>query len=63
MRTEYRSRGETQGNAILGQRFVLQMSDVHAGPGPHSFNLETEDKFLADEMQPELRYAASVFAP
>ena len=31
---------------ILGRRFVLQMSDVHAGPGPHSVDSEKEDKFV-----------------
>jgi hypothetical protein len=31
---------------LLGRRFALQLSDVHAGPGPHSPNSETEDQFV-----------------
>jgi hypothetical protein len=31
---------------LLGRRFALQLSDVHAGPGPHSENSDTEDQFL-----------------
>ena len=37
-----------EANAILGRRFVLQMSDVHAGPGPHSVDSEKEDKFVIE---------------
>ncbi len=33
---------------ILGGRFVLQSSNVHAGAGPHSPNSETDDKFVID---------------
>jgi hypothetical protein len=32
----------------LGNRFVLQSSNVHAGPGPHEPNSETDDKFVID---------------
>ena len=35
-----------EADAILGRRFVLQMSDVHAGPGPHSVDSEKEEKFV-----------------
>ena len=35
-----------QAIALLGRRFALQLSDVHAGPGPHSPNSETEDQFV-----------------
>jgi hypothetical protein len=35
-----------QANDLLGRRFALQLSDVHAGPGPHSPNSETEDQFV-----------------
>jgi hypothetical protein len=31
---------------ILGKRFVLQMSDVHAGPGPHVANSAKEQDFV-----------------
>jgi hypothetical protein len=31
---------------ILGRRFALQMSDVHAGPGPRVANSEGEDQFV-----------------
>jgi hypothetical protein len=31
---------------ILGKRFVLQMSDVHAGPGPHVVNSAKEQDFV-----------------
>jgi hypothetical protein len=34
------------GQAALGRQFVLQMSDVHAGPGPNGSNSEAEDQFL-----------------
>jgi hypothetical protein len=113
-----------QAMSLLGRRFVLQLSDVHAGAGPHSLNSEAGEQFvlgyngrivtgfqmrtaaegdsavmgaegnpplalrksidlamepnsagkrvnyleiyepdvLADEMQPDLRYAASLFA-
>jgi hypothetical protein len=30
----------------LGNRFVLQMSDVHAGPGPHVANSKQEEQFV-----------------
>lgn len=32
----------------LGRRFVLQMSDIHAGPGPHVPSSEEEDRFIID---------------
>ncbi len=32
--------------SILGSRFALQLSDVHAGAGPHSPNSDTEDQFV-----------------
>jgi hypothetical protein len=32
----------------LGKRFVLQSSNVHAGPGPHEANSEADDKFVID---------------
>jgi hypothetical protein len=31
---------------LLGRRFVLQSSDVHAGPGPHVPNSQKEDEFV-----------------
>jgi hypothetical protein len=31
---------------LLGSRFALQLSDVHAGPGPHSPNSENEDELV-----------------
>jgi hypothetical protein len=31
---------------VLGHRLALQLSDVHAGPGPHSANSEGEDQFV-----------------
>lgn len=31
---------------ILGRRFVLQMCDVHAGPGPRGATSEAENKFV-----------------
>lgn len=31
---------------LLGNRFALQSSDVHAGPGPHSTDSEAEDEFV-----------------
>jgi hypothetical protein len=31
---------------VLGHRFVLQSSDVHAGPGPHVANSEKEDEYV-----------------
>jgi hypothetical protein len=34
------------GMHVLGSRFVLQMSDVHAGPGPHDLNSDAEDQFI-----------------
>jgi hypothetical protein len=34
------------GMDVLGSRFVLQMSDVHAGPGPHDANSDKEDQFV-----------------
>jgi len=36
------------GMRTLGGRFVLQSSNVHAGPGPHSPNSEVEDRFVID---------------
>lgn len=33
---------------VLGRRFVLQSSNVHAGAGPHSPNSEVDDKFVVD---------------
>ena len=35
-----------EGMRVLGHRFVLQSSDVHAGPGPHVANSEKEDEFV-----------------
>jgi hypothetical protein len=35
-----------EGMHVLGHRFVLQSSDVHAGPGPHVANSEKEDAFV-----------------
>ncbi len=32
----------------LGHRFVLQSSNVHAGPGPHSPNSAADDRFVID---------------
>jgi hypothetical protein len=37
-----------QATSLLGRRFALQLSDVHAGPGPHSPNSEAEDQFVID---------------
>jgi hypothetical protein len=34
------------GMQLLGRRFVLQSSDVHAGPGPHRPNSVVEDEFV-----------------
>jgi hypothetical protein len=34
------------GFQAVGRRFALQMSDVHAGAGPHSPNSETEDQLI-----------------
>jgi len=31
---------------VLGRRLALQLSDVHAGPGPHSVSSESEDQFV-----------------
>lgn len=31
---------------VIGSRFALQMSDVHAGPGPHDPNSDAEDQFI-----------------
>lgn len=33
-------------NALLGRRFALQSSNVHAGPGPHSPNSDSEDQLV-----------------
>src|ERR1700674_475518 len=33
-------------NDLLGRRFAVQSSNVHAGPGPHSPNSEKEDQFV-----------------
>ncbi len=35
-----------QGSQLLGHRFAIQLSDVHAGAGPHSPNSEAEDQFI-----------------
>jgi hypothetical protein len=35
-----------QAIGILGRRFVLQLSDIHAGPGPMGHTSETEDQFV-----------------
>lgn len=37
-----------QAIARLGRRLVLQMSDIHAGPGPHVSSSEAEDKYVID---------------
>jgi len=34
--------------SVLGHRFVLMSSNVHAGAGPHSANSEVDDKFVID---------------
>jgi hypothetical protein len=39
-----------QGYQLLGDRFALQLSDVHAGAGPHSPNSEAEDHFIIDSI-------------
>jgi hypothetical protein len=33
-------------SSILGKRFVLQSSNVHAGPGPHTPNSAVDDQFV-----------------
>jgi hypothetical protein len=33
-------------SSILGKRFVLQSSNVHAGPGPHEPNSAVDDQFV-----------------
>jgi hypothetical protein len=35
-----------EGVRIVGHRFVLQSSNVHAGPGPHEANSEKSDQFV-----------------
>jgi hypothetical protein len=35
-----------EGMKLLGSRFVLQMSDVHAGPGPNGKDSSDENQFL-----------------